>query len=108
MNSPPQRLFVLLAIILAAIWLQAAAQEPERPPARSVLDAPQPKFEPRQKFEGEPPNVAISPIEPIDLPPAGPRLDHGLIGPRGTFDVCGWHGDASFLWPMDSKSPRLY
>ena len=47
-------------------------------------------------------------LSPVDLPPPGPRLNHGLVGPRGTFHLCGRQGEASFLWPLESKTPKLY
>jgi len=104
----------LIAIVALAAWLVAAwlgttwrgamAQEPEKSKPGSAANSPQPKFEPRQKFEEEP--SAVTPA-PASLPPPG-RLDHGFVGPSGTFHLYGWQGDASFLWPTGGKPPKLY
>jgi hypothetical protein len=93
-------LSALMAIAFLAVSPGATAQKPEK----SVLSKPQPKFEPRPKFdEGSPGATA----ESAPLTPGAP-LDHGFVGPRGTIYVCGMEGDASFLWPTDGKNPKFY
>lgn len=71
--------------------------EPDRP-----LEAPQPKFEKREKFEDDTPAAATT------LPAPGATLDHALVGPRGTFYLRGSYGEASFLWPLGGDSPKFY
>jgi hypothetical protein len=96
-----------LAFVSLTLWPQATAQKADKEKPRVPLDAPeqkpQPKFEPRQKFDDGPPLGGAA-----DVPPRGHQLDHGFVGPRGTLHVCGWHGHASFLWPLDGKPPKLY
>ncbi len=94
---------IVLASLVFLPWATAQKPEKEKPP-RAPLDAPEPKFEPRQKFDNGPPPAGTA----TDFPPAGRPLDHGFVGPRGTLHVCGWQGEASFLWPIDGKPPKLY
>jgi hypothetical protein len=83
----------------------AVAQESDKASRDEPLEAPKPKFEPTPKFEEDLPPAVTS---PVDLPAPGPRLDHGCVGPRGTFHLCGWQGEASFLWPLGGTQPRFY
>jgi hypothetical protein len=103
--SRASALCLLIAIAFLAFLPGATAQKPEKSVLTKPLEAPKAKFEPRQKFEDGPLGVAAS---AVDLPPPGPELDHGFVGPHGTIHVCGWQGEASFLWPIDGKTPRLY
>jgi hypothetical protein len=91
------------AVPPGAAFGEASTQETEKCKPGGTAK-PQPKFEPRQKFEEEPSAAAAA---PVSLPPPG-RLDHGFVGPLGTFHLYGWQGDASFLWPTISKAPKLY
>ena len=111
------------AIVFVAALSVAAAQEKGPAPFDNPLEAPSPKeppppkaspqakagpkakFEPRMNFEDESSAPALAPVE---VPAPGPRLDHGFIGPRGTFHLYGGQGEASFLWPPDSKTPKFY
>ena len=101
--------FIALAALGAAPIATAEERHASRPD--EALEAPppkatpRPKFEPRQKFEGQPPTASGS---PVDVPPPGPRLNHGFVGAPGTFHLCGTQGEASFLWPPESRTPKFY
>jgi len=102
MNRTLRRSAAPLAASLVVLCLGASAG-PNGEPASAVAQAPKPKFEPREKFEAEPDNPFS-----VTLPPVGPLLRYALVGPRGTFQLCGVHGEASFLWPIAGRAPQFY
>jgi hypothetical protein len=90
--------------MILLVCMGAVAQDSKQGASGAPLDAPQPKFEPRQKFEDGPEVLSSA----SDLPAPGGRLDHGCVGPRGTLHLYGWQGEASFLWPTAGKPPKFY